>query len=254
MDQMELWISNGGVVPKPELPDASSLPERIFLDRNNLVKLTSDEAGTKLKWHAFGPNWASLFFAKEWISTFPGPYTLNYYMSGWFSETLQEPADVRDRIDHIIFKSDLHLSSRVYIQSFDPNTRSLPDILRLTLEEGKAPVESSVDCSFDMKTGRVKVERIGTDSALAKLWGVLPVTTPCLSGTSYDKIVSRAYGHVLRSGRPHYDHVYAAMMGADGEVAWIPYQRIVMPLPKARGRSRMVSVVCEVTPVEISVV
>lgn len=251
---MEFWISKGCLVSKPDFKDGRSLPERIFLDRNNLVKVSSGETGTTIKWHAFGANWASLFFAKEWLQTFPGPYTLNYYMSGWFSETLADPVDARDRIDQLIAKSDMHLSSRVYIQSFDPKNRALPDNLRLTLEAGKAPADVSVDCSFDVKTGRVKVERIGTNSAIAKLWGLLPVTTPCLSGTSYDKMVSKAYAHVLQSGRPHYDHVYAAMMGADGEVAWIPYQRIVMPLPKVRGRSRMVSVVSEVTPVEIAVV
>jgi hypothetical protein len=250
---MEFWISKG-LVPKPVPADGRPLQERILLDRHNLVKVTSTDMGTTVKWHAFGANWASLFFAKEWIGTFPGPYTLIYYMSGWFSETLIDPIDARDRLDQLIAKSDLHLSSRVYTQSFDPKTRVLPDIIRRTLEAGQAPAEASIDCSFDAETGRVKVERIGANSAIARLWGLSPVSTPCLSGTSYDKVVSRAYADVLQTGRPHYDHIYAAMMGADGEVAWIPYQRIVMPLPKVRGRARQVSVVSEIMPVEIAVV
>ncbi len=254
MDQMEFWISKGCLVPKPEFEAGNSLQERIVLDRLNLVKVSTGENGTAVKWHAFGANWASLYFAREWIATFPGPYTFNYYMSGWFSETLTDPIDACDRLDQLIAKSDLHLSSRVYMQSFDPKTRLLPEALRTALEAGRAPPESSIDCSFDSETGRVKVERIGTNSAIARLWGLSPVSTPCLSGTTYDKVVSRAYAEVLQSGQPHYDHIYAAMMGADGEVAWIPYQRVVLPLAKGRGRTKLVSVVSEITPVEIAVV
>ncbi|MBI3672333.1 MAG: hypothetical protein HY245_02685 [Rhizobiales bacterium] len=253
-EQLEFWISKGCLVPKPELDDGKSLPERIFLDRNNLVKVISGPTGTTVRWHSFGANWASLFFAKEWIGTFPGPYTLNYYMSGWLSETYADPIETRDRIDYLIAKSDLHLSSRIYTLVLDPESRPLPDLIRKTYETGEAPPEASVDCSLDEESGRVKVERIGAGSAIAKLWGLSPVSTPCLSGTSYDKVTTKGYIEALRTGRPHYDHIYAAMMGRDGEVSWIPYQRIVMPHRKPFGRLRMVSVVSEITPVEIAVV
>ena len=254
MEQLEFWISKGCLVPKPELEDGKTLPERILLDRNNLVKVTVNGGGATIKWHAFGANWASLFFAKEWIGTFPGPYTLNYYMSGWFTETIAHPVDARDRIDQLIAKSDLHLSSRIYTKVFDPKCCTLPAVIRATLEAGVASLDTSIDCLLDVETGRVKVERIGASSAIAKLWGLSPVSTPCLSGTNYDKVTTVGYVEALRTGRPHYDHIYAAMMGRDGEIAWIPYQRIVMPHAKGRGRWRKVSVVSEITPVEIAVV
>ena len=44
------------------------------------------------------------------------------------------------------------------------------------------------------------------------------------------------------------------MMGRDGEVSWIPYQRIVVPHAKSEGKRHMVSVVSEIMPVEIAVV
>lgn len=253
-EPLEFWISQGRLVPRPEFENSQDLPERVQLERSNLVKVIVCEQGATIKWHAFAANWASLYFAKEWIGTFAGPYTLNYYISGWFSETYREASQARDRIDQLIAKSDLQLSSRVYIKSLDPSGHRLPDKLRKTLDAGQAPEDSSIDCSIDEATGRVKVERIGSNSAIAKLWGMSPVSTPCLSGTTYDKVVSAAYAEVIKTGRPHYDHIYAAMMRPDGEVAWIPYQRVVLPHVKRRGRQHLVTVVSEITPVEIAVV
>lgn len=253
-DQLEFWIEKGALVAKPEFATTPGITERALLDRGNLVRVTVGENGVTVKWHAFGANWASLYFAKEWIGTFTGPYRLQYFISGWFTEILDDAAQARNRIDQLIAKSDLHLSSRIYVRPLDPSTRVLPENLRRALEGGHVPEEASVDCSIDEETGRVKVERIGANSAIAKLWGMSPVTSPCLSGTSYDKAVSVAYGEVLRTGRPHYDHIYAAMMGPDGDVAWIPYQRLVTRHPESNGHHQLVSVVSELTPVEIAVV
>jgi hypothetical protein len=254
LEHVDYWIAKGCLVPKPESDDAGNMSDRSLLDRHNLVKVSVDEEGVTIRWQAFGPNWASLFFAKEWIGTFRGPYTLCYFISGWFTETYADPASAKDRIDQLIAKSDLHLSSRIYTKVLDPRDCDLPENIRAALETGVAPLAASIDCLLDSESGRVKVERIGESSAIAKLWGMSPVSAPCLAGTSYDKVTTRGYVEALRTGRPHYDHVYAAMMGRDGEISWIPYQRVVMPHAKARGRWRMVSVVSEVTPVAIAVV
>jgi len=74
---------------------------------------------------------------------------------------------------------------------------------------------------------------------------------PCLSGPSYDRAVSRFYPEVSRSGEPHYDHIYAAMASARGDVVWVPYQRVVLPLQQGR-RARGVRVVTELAKVDIS--
>jgi hypothetical protein len=253
-DQLEFWIAKGRLIPRPDQELAACKSELAALDKHGFVKVTIDETGACVKWHSFGANWASLYFAKEWIGTFNGPYTLKFYFSGWFTEVHNDPVAARNRIDELIAKSDLHLSSRVYVQSFDFENRPLPESLRRVLETGVPDAERSIDCSIDEASGRVKVERIGSSSAIAKLWGMSPVSSPCLSGTSYDKAVSAAYLDVLKTGRPHYDHIYAAMTGPDGEVNWIPYQRIVTPGPRRRGKQRLVTVVSEITPVEIAVV
>jgi hypothetical protein len=254
MEKLDCWIANGRLVAGPQGPGKALLSERVLLDRHHQVKVSISEDGTTVKWLAAAANWSSLHFAKEWIGNLRGPYTLNYYISGWFTETHAGVEEARDRIDQLIAKSDVHLSSRVYVKEFDPLAHPPPDSLRECLETGEVPQDSSIDCWIDDATGRVRVERIGSQSAIAKLWGISPVSAPCLSGTSYDSVVSRAYGHVLRTGKPHYDHIYAAMVGPDGEVSWIPYQRIVMRHPASRSRHRLVSVVSELTPVEIAVV
>ncbi len=254
MENFEFWIANGLLVARPDGPGEAGLPDRVLLDRKNVVKATVGEDGVTIKWHVAAANWASLHFVKAWIGARTGPFTLRYYLSGWFTETLDEVQSARDRIATIMAKSDVHLSSRVYTREFDPAAHQLPEGLRACFEAGEAPAENSIDCSIDDASGRVKVERIGSHSPIAKLWGMSPVSTPCLSGTSYDTVVSRAYADVLRTGKPHYDHIYAAMMGPDGEVDWIPYQRLVMRHPASRGRRRLVSVVSEITPVEIAVV
>ena len=254
MEQLEFWIANGAIAARPDDSGEAGLPERALFDHLGLVKVTVDDSGVTVTWHAAAANWSSLHFLKDWIGTFKGPYTLHYYISGWFTETVGDATAARDRIDRIMSKSDVHLSSRVYLKEFDPATHAMPESFRACLETGAAPAEASIDCSIDQATGRVKVERIGSHSPIARLWGMSPVSTPCLSGTSYDTVVSRAYRDVLLTGKPHYDHIYAAMMGPDGEVAWIPYQRIVMRHPASRSRHRLVSVVSEIMPVEIAVV
>jgi hypothetical protein len=254
MEKLEFWISNGQIILRPDGPETAGISERALLDRRNLVKATADASSVTIKWHAAAANWSSLHFVKDWIGARAGPFTLHYYLSGWFTETLADAHEARDRIDTIMSKSDVHLSSRVYVKEFDPASYHLPDSLRACLEAGRAPAENSIDCSVEAASGRVKVERIGSHSPIAQLWGLSPVSTPCLSGTTYDTVVSRAYADVLRTGKPHYDHIYAAMMRPDGEIAWIPYQRLVMRHPESRRRRHLVSVVSEIMPVEIAVV
>jgi hypothetical protein len=66
-------------------------------------------------------------------------------------------------------------------------------------------------------------------------------------------MVGQAYSKVVASREPSYSHVYAAMVRPDGEVAWIPYQRVILPGPKG-ARVPSVTIVSKFTPVEIVVV
>ena len=244
------WVGNGGFLPTVEC-GAAPEAERHLLERRGLVKVSEDEEGTTLRWSMFAANWASLIFAAEWVQGCAGPVHLQYYSAGWFQERHEHAAQAADRIEHLIEKSDVHLSQTVYIRSAEENSRDVPALLRRALRENAADEECSIDCAYDVAMQTFRVARVGRHSTIAKLWGVNPVSYPCLSGHSYDRAVSRIYPEVSRSGEPHYDHIYAAMASLRGEVVWVPYQRVVLPLQMGRG-GRAVRIVTEVAKVDIS--
>jgi hypothetical protein len=253
MTSEELWLESGRFASRPTASDGRPIPESELLGRMGYVKLSVGCAVTEIKWMALAANWASLLTAKDWIGETPGPYTLKYFVSGWFSETIREASHAARRIDEIMAKSDIHLVNRVYVRELDPGRVALPQTILQTLDSKHAPPDFSIDCVLDETAGRFRVERIGTKSAIAKLWGLSPVSFPCINGGSYDFTVAQAYQKVLKTGAPHYDHVLAAMVRPDGEPVWIPYQRLVLPNCNKPGRRR-VTVVSEVAPVEITVV
>lgn len=244
------WVGNGRLLPQIEGGETPE-SERILLERRGLVKVFADDEGTTLRWSMFAANWASLIFVAEWVQGCPGPVHLQYYAAGWFHERHDLAPDAADRIMHLIEKSDVHLSQTVYIRSAEENRGDVPALLRRALRENAADEECSIDCAYDAAMQAFRVERVGRQSTIAKLWGVNPVSYPCLSGHSYDRAVSRIYPEVSRSGAPHYDHIYAAMASPRGEVVWVPYQRVVLPLHTS-GAGRAVRVVTEVAKVDIS--
>lgn len=244
------WVRGGRIQP-PLTVQPGPAEERQLLQRQGAVKITEDESGTTLRWSMFSANWASLYFVAEWVHGALGPYHLQYHSAGWFNERYENANEASDRIQHLIHKSDVHLSQTVYIRT-DPGTRAdIPPPLLQALRENAAEETYTVDCVCDPSSQRFRVTRVGPDSTIARLWGVSPVSYPCLSGHSYDTAVSRAYPQVARSGVPHYDHVYAAMASARGDVVWVPYQRVVLPLDLGRSR-KAVRVVTELAKVEIS--
>ena len=246
------WVFDGRIVPPPPGVEAcSEMEERDLLQRTGYVKLVESEQGTTVRWSMFSRNWASLFFVAEWLQGAFGPYQLQYYSAGWFNERHDQPWMVADRIRHLIHKSDVHLSQTVYIRKATESGRNMPPLLHRALKDNAASEDVSIDCAYDPSSHRYRVARVGPQSTIAKLWGLNPVSYPCLIGHSYDEAVSRAYPHVSRTGEPHYDHIYAAMASARGDVVWVPYQRVVLPLVQGRNR-KSVRVVTELAEVDIS--
>jgi hypothetical protein len=253
MEAREFWLQAGRFAERPVAGDGRQISEAELLGRMGYVKLSVGRGLTEIKWMALSANWSSLHLAKQWVGETPGPYALKYFISGWFIEEIAEAAEAAERIDEIMAKSDIHLVSRVYVREVDPGAAVMPRTLLRTLDEKQAPPEFSIDCVLDEAAGRFRVERIGAQSAIAKLWGMSPVSFPCINGGSYDFTVAQAYQKVLKTGAPHYDHVLAAMTRPDGEPMWVPYQRLVLPASNRPGRRR-VTVVSEVAPVSITVV
>jgi hypothetical protein len=243
------WVSNGRFVPPPE-GSSSPAEERALLRRHGFVKIVESESGTLMCWSMFSANWSSLFFAAEWVHGALGPFQLQYYSAGWFNERFEHAHVAAERIRHLIHKSDVHLSQTVYIRSPPHKPKVVPQLLKQVMRDNAAEEDCSIDCLYDQAAQRFRVIRVGPNSTIAKLWGTTPVSYPCLTGHSYDHAVSRIYPQVTRTGEPHYDHIYAAMASANGDVVWVPYQRVVVRLNLGQ-RARAVRVVTELAEVDI---
>lgn len=250
VERIEYRIVGGSLVPKPEDGSSAGPGEASPLDRHDVVQAIVEGEAVTLRWYCLGRNWASLFFAHDWMAEFSGPYHLSYYLSGWFNETYRTLPEAADRLSELITKGDVHLSSTVYIQDGNPDRADIPAVLKTALNNNAADEAISIDCVFEPFSGKYKVGRVGKDSMIGKHYGMSPISYPCLTGHSYDQVVSRAYADVMKTGQPHYDHIYAAMAAPTGEVVWVPYQRVVVPLRGGRAK-KGVRVVTEMTKVDV---
>jgi len=247
----EFWIGSGRLMPHPRASTGTLIPSEYVIRKMGGVHITVDDNGTTMRWDMSSANWSSLYFAREWLPNMPAPYALKFFNAGWFTETLPAPDGLRDRIHALITRADMHLSDRVFTRTFVPQPKLLPPLLRASWEAGTADEDDSVECAVDVGTGTHRVERVGENSAMANVWGVSRESQPCRTGNHYDRVVSRAYFDVLRNGRPHYDHVFAAMPDPGGEVQWRSYQRLIYPAGNGLGRYRLIRVVSEECQVAI---
>jgi len=255
MDAKSIWLSQGERLSASEAAQLAELGEDEVLQRRGIVQVaTTHEKGTTVKWAFFAPNWGSLYYVMETLYLYPGPYHLNFFLAGWFRETHDKFDDARRRIHELVAKSDIHILSRTFVHDARPSPQKTPTLLQDAMSDLTVKPEFSVDCAVDDQHGRYYVERIGAQSCLAKIFGLSPVSYPCVNGGSYDQIVSASYARVIKSGEPHYDHVMAAMNTPDRRIVWFPYQRVVLPHRFPDGR-RGVTVVSEVTDaVDIKIV
>lgn len=251
MYNLELWIKNGAICPRPTKPDGGAISDRKLLHEYNLVKLETGSTGTRVNWVMFGANWSSLYFLKEFIVTCVAPVTLRYFNAGWFEEVVSVASEAADRIETLVLKSDVRFSQRVYLTNERPSPSNVPESLRAVLEAGNVSDEQSIMCKVDPEMGTSQVEQIGQDSLLGKVWGLVPISYPAMSGHSYDRLVSQPYFEVLRSGEMHYDQVLASMIMPDGEQQWFGYHRVIVPDFSAAARIRRVKVACAYAPVDI---
>lgn len=248
------WITHGRPTEDLSLIDGLDNEADILLQRHGAVKVSAnDQRGTTVTWAVFAPNWSSLYFVMETLYLYPSPYRLQYFLAGWFSEDIEECRAARDRIHALMAKSDIHLLTRTFVKAAVPDAKSMPPLLQDAWSDRSVKPDYSIDCVHDENDDRYKVMRIGPNSPIAKAYGMMPVSYPCLNGGSYDQVVSEIYPKVIKTGEPYYGHVYAAMAFPNRQIRWVPYQRVVLPHLFPDGRPG-VTVVSEVSPVDIQVV
>ena len=252
-DSKVSWVVNGRLTHVLPAKICTGATESDLLQKNGAVKIIESCDGVEIKWSVFSANWASLFFLSEWVHTRVGPFKLVYFLSGWFEETRHTPDDAASRISEIQAKSDVHITQHTFVKAVDPDMTRVPHVLRDILNDGIAPPDLSVDCFPDDSAGQFGVARIGKESTIARLWGLNPVSFPCLTGHSYGQIVSQAYREVVEEDVPRYDQVLAAMTTSDSKIVWIPYHRVILP-HRFPDRRKGVTVVTEIDSVDIKII
>ena len=147
-----------------------------------------------IDWSVFAPNWASLYFAMEWLGTPARPlYAAAIIFRAGSRRNYNDANAARNRIDIIIGKSDIHLTRHTFVTEADPYRADIPDLLKNALSDGDVNPNFGVDCMLDENSGKFNVERVGQKSEIARLWGMNPGVIPCITGHSYDQVVSAAY-------------------------------------------------------------
>jgi hypothetical protein len=252
MDTKEYWIKDGAIVARPVKADGSNYSAKALFDSLNLIRLETGPLGTSIKWNMACANWSSLLFALNFVHTCTAPFTLRFFNSGWFEEKLGTAWETGNRLEQLIFKSDIYFSQRAYAAVQIPDLKVMSTKLRDALETGSVSDDESVVCSIDTGRKVSHVEQVGRNSLVARIWGVSPVSFPCMSGHSYDRVVSQSYFTALSTGRSVYDHVLAVMVRPDGEHHWMGYQRVIIPETKANGNKRHVRVISDLSPVNIN--
>lgn len=248
-----MWLWNGGFATPP-VDDEGRMPsESRLIQRDGWVKIISGRSGTSITWAVFARNWASLYLASEYLLACPGPFRFTYFLSGWFSESVENASAARERMERIIAKSDLHLQARTFVRETQADRKRMPETLRRALMERAVLPEFAVDVAFDEMSKTFQVGRVGVNSLIARYYGLNPVSYPCQTFHSYHHLVSRAYQRVLSTGEPHYDHVLAALQTPDALVRWFGYQRVVLPVRLPNG-IKGVSVVADEAPVDIFII
>jgi hypothetical protein len=253
VDQEVLWVCNGRISAPPTDRDGENLTESKLLQRHGCVKIATGRSGTSITWALFASNWASLYFAAEYLSVCPGPYRLSFFLVGWFTEEFPTIDEARARLGVILGKSDVHLQKRTFIKEVEINHARLPSVLQSALRDRVAIPDISVDVGYDEFSGNFQVGRVGSSSLIAKYYGMNPMCYPCQSFHTYHHLVSRAYSKVLATDEPHYDHILAAFQAPDASVQWFGYQRVVLPV-RFPGGHRGVSVVAVEGKVDIDLI
>ena len=251
MHAQRYWIENGLMKLVPMGALETPAEDRQHFEEGD-VRITTGSAGTEIKWHVLSRCIASLFVAQQWLRSCDAPCVLRFYADGWFEEFHSDSKSASQRIEDTIMRGDRHVTSKIFIHEFETDPKMLTPLLAASLTDPEAVRDFAVECVLEEMTGEFQVETVGPRSAVAKIWGTFLHSYPCQTASNYSHTVSEAYSQVLATGRPRHDHVLAAMRMPNNEVFWVPYRRLVMP--RAGSAKPGVTVISEITPVDIRLI
>ena len=253
MQGQRYWVESGKIGAAFNDAAVNSVVEEKKKFENGLVRLTTGNLGTEIKWHVQSPCYASLFSTLEWLKAAKLPIILRFYASGWFEEFHRTPESAVQRLEDVISRGDRHFTTKTMVKQFELNEKPLPSLLTECINTPSTASEYAVECSFQDNTEQFTVQKIGSKSVINQVWGPFPSSFPCQTTGQYGQVVSEAYGEVLNTGRPRYDHVLAAMRMPDNVLFWVPYHRLVLPKNNLNGNPSVL-VISELNQVDITLI
>lgn len=253
MSGQQVWIRAGDICPRLDNASAPCAADEAGQLAEGQVRLTITTSGTEVKWSVDTPCVASRFRAMYCLDASCGPFVLRFHALGWFEEIFETVADTVARMEAILARGDRYFASRAFVKESEFSDSHMPQVLRESLERQNPPDDYCVDCAFDEVSSNYIVDRIGSKSAIGRVWGTFTSSFPCQAKSRYGDAVSAAYKKVLDDGQPRYDQVLAAMRLPDNQVHWVPYHRVIFPSLRRQGLPA-VTIVSEIAKVEISVI
>ncbi len=246
------WVEYG--VMAPEQPVGDEPIDRLHSRRfeQGSVRVVSGPLGTEIKWMIGSPCTASLLRTVLHVASAPPPYVLRFHLIGWFEEVYALAADAVQRMENILTRGDRYFPTRAFLREGNPLDAHVPSVIRESMSSHIPPEEFTVECSVDGVSNSYIVDKVGPKSAIGRVWGTLTSSYPCQPTSRYGDAVSEAYEDVLRTGKPRYDQVLAALRMPDNQIHWVPYHRVIFPKQRAGGLA--VAVLSQIARVDIKVV
>jgi hypothetical protein len=251
MRGVRYWVQEGNLEPLlPEQFHAAADEEEKW--RKGGVRVTTGDLGTEIKWVVKAPCAASLCKVIKSLSSANAPFILRFLALGWFEEVYREYSAVIKRLEHVLANANHHVTSHVFIRESRAESLTMPEAVKDAVRHNLIAEEFAVDCVYDENRHTFRVNRVGPKSTIARVWGPCTTSPPCESEGSYGDPVNATYDDVLRTNKPRFDHVLAALLLPDNTLHWVPYHRVVFPrLP--RNGSRSVAVISQIARVDIRV-
>ena len=205
------WVSDGRVVPPPPGRGLLRQPSRSATCCSGRASSRSSRArpGTTLRWSMFSRQLVLALFRGGVGARRPRAFPPAVLFRRLVQRALRAcaggggphpPPHPQERRAPV--------ADRLHPQRSRRTARDVPPLLKQALRDnagGRGHLRSTA--SMIPSSQRFRVARVGPQSTIAKLWGVSPVSYPCLTGHSYDQAVSRVYPQVTphrrAALRPH---------------------------------------------------
>lgn len=244
------WIMDGKITDSPGIPDEARAWQ--FMNEKGAVRLTASPAGTEVRWVVASPHVLSLFAAEALLGELQGPFMLRFYVGGWFEERFDSGGEAADRIRSLVMHADRHLTSRIFVQSAEPHSATVPEPLLEVWREQAVARDDAVECRYEADLDGFVVRHVGARSAIGRIWGTDPTSFPCLATGALGRNASLSYSKAVSLGAPLYEQVLAALRFPDQSLNWVPYHRVILPVACA-GASPVVLVASEYAQVDFRV-